>query len=219
MTTSANRAKPTTKGKVNGAPGKQAQQSAAARQTLCAATLWCLDHYGYADTSISRIIERAGVSRGALTHHYPSKEDLIVDAIEGVLKRRQTLRWPSLDNRDDSVPRHDLVVQDILWNWRQLNTPQGRALLEVIVAARTDATLQGRIGEQLKDWNTLSRRVIIDESRLPHVDPKHLELAWDLIRVFYRGLQVHQNFEPDDSHIHHLAEAFAKLIAQLFTRP
>ena len=39
---------------------------------------------GYVNTSISEICNRAGVSRGALLHHYPTKVDLIVDAAASV---------------------------------------------------------------------------------------------------------------------------------------
>ncbi len=56
--------------------GKQEQKRAIARNRICRAVTECLVEHGYADTSINRVVERAGVSKGALQHHFPSKEDL-----------------------------------------------------------------------------------------------------------------------------------------------
>ena len=61
------------------------RQAAAARATLVEATISCLDKFGYAATSINRIQEAAGVSRGALTHHFPNKEDLMVATLDRLL--------------------------------------------------------------------------------------------------------------------------------------
>ena len=49
--------------------GKQEQKRAIARNRICRAVTECLVEHGYADTSINRVVERAGVSKGALQHH------------------------------------------------------------------------------------------------------------------------------------------------------
>ena len=46
--------------------GKQEQKRAIARNRICRAVTECLVEHGYADTSINRVVERAGVSKGAL---------------------------------------------------------------------------------------------------------------------------------------------------------
>ena len=40
------------------------------RERLLDATIGCLVDYGYAGTTVTRIAERAGVTRGAQVHHY-----------------------------------------------------------------------------------------------------------------------------------------------------
>ena len=64
----------------------QEERSAETRAKLVAAMLDCLQEVGAARTSTNMVAERAGVSRGALTHHYASKEELLVDAVEHLLK-------------------------------------------------------------------------------------------------------------------------------------
>lgn len=60
----------------------QEERSAETRLRLIEATLDCLYEEGAARTSTNMIAARAGVSRGALTHHYATKEQLIVEAME-----------------------------------------------------------------------------------------------------------------------------------------
>lgn len=60
----------------------QEERSTETRLRLLEATLECLYEDGAARTSTNHIAARAGVSRGALTHHYASKEQLIVAAME-----------------------------------------------------------------------------------------------------------------------------------------
>ena len=68
----------------------QQERRESTRTALLDATVHCLGRDGYAQTSISSIVEQAGVSRGALLHHYPTKNELIAHAI--VYFYRQRLR-------------------------------------------------------------------------------------------------------------------------------
>jgi AcrR family transcriptional regulator len=51
----------------------QAERSAATRDALLDATIVCLVEDGYANTTTSRVAERAGVSRGAHLHHFQTR--------------------------------------------------------------------------------------------------------------------------------------------------
>lgn len=59
----------------------QEERRETTRTALLEATVHCLGRDGYAGTSISSITQQAGVSRGALLHHYPTKNELIAAAI------------------------------------------------------------------------------------------------------------------------------------------
>lgn len=52
-------------------------RSRATRRRLLEATIDCLVESGWAATTVSVVAERAGVSRGATQHHFPTREDLI----------------------------------------------------------------------------------------------------------------------------------------------
>ena len=66
----------------------QADRSRAMRARLLEATVELLVERGFAGTSTTLVSERAGVSRGAQLHHFPTKNDLVVAAVEHLTERR-----------------------------------------------------------------------------------------------------------------------------------
>lgn len=127
-----------------GAPTRtpQGERTRAMRRRLLEATVECLVELGWAGTTTTVVSERAGVSRGAQLHHFPSKQDLVVAAVEHLSERR----------RDDMVAAAaDLpekgrtrAVLDVLA--AQFVSPVFFAALELWVAARTDAELRSAVG-------------------------------------------------------------------------
>ena len=51
--------------------GWQAEKSAMTRSAILEATIQCLLELGYANTTTALIANYAGVSRGAMMHHFP----------------------------------------------------------------------------------------------------------------------------------------------------
>ncbi|WP_255306078.1 TetR/AcrR family transcriptional regulator [Streptomyces sp. Wb2n-11] len=74
------------------APGKTPKQerSRATRQRLLEAAVSCLAERGWAGSTVTVVAERAGVSRGAAQHHFPTREDLFTAAVEYVAEERST---------------------------------------------------------------------------------------------------------------------------------
>lgn len=64
----------------------QEERSAETQRRLIEATLDALHENGYARVTTSEIAERAGVSRGALLHHYATKEELVTVSVEKQLQ-------------------------------------------------------------------------------------------------------------------------------------
>jgi len=48
---------------------------------LLDATIDCLVEEGYSGTTTTRVVERAGLSRGAQVHHFPTKSQLVAEAV------------------------------------------------------------------------------------------------------------------------------------------
>ena len=120
----------------------QAERSAAMRTRLLDATIECLVTYGYAGITTPRVAERAGVTRGAQIHHFRSKEDLVVAAIEHLAQQRTQAairEFGRVETSSDPVS----TVLDFLWEAHQ--GPMFIATVELWVAARTDDVLARHI--------------------------------------------------------------------------
>ena len=66
----------------------QEERTRAMRARLMEATVELLVERGFAGTSTTLVSERAGVSRGAQLHHFPTKNDLVVAAVEHLTEVR-----------------------------------------------------------------------------------------------------------------------------------
>jgi AcrR family transcriptional regulator len=136
-------------------------RSRATRQRLLEAAVACLAEHGWAGSTVSVVAERAGVSRGAAQHHFPTREDLFTAAVEYVAEERSAaLR---------ALPRHDMaaVVGAIV----DLYTgPLFRAALHLWVAASNEEQLRARVTELEARVGRESHRTAVellhaDESR------------------------------------------------------
>ncbi len=197
---------------------RRERQVRGTRNALCAATIRCLDKYGYAQTSTSRITQEAGTSRGALTHHFPTKEDLIVETTNKIL--RPAANIPKKPALNKGLPPEDyelsIIKAELRRVWEQIaNTPEARALLEILIAFRTDAKLKARIKPDLVQWNARMQRSIIQNYTLVDGDDERLDRIWQIARVFYRGLITHDAFVEDPAALDAMVDEFVNMLAPL----
>lgn len=111
----------------------------ATRQALLDAALECLVELGYAATSTTEVARRAGVSRGAQLHHFPTKQELLAAALDHLLERRVDEYRKAFSQLATGVDRRDAAI-DLLW--RMYDGDSFVAWAELWVAARTDADLR-----------------------------------------------------------------------------
>jgi AcrR family transcriptional regulator len=120
----------------------QGERTRAMRLRLMEATVESLVELGWSGTTTTVVSSRAGVSRGAQLHHFPSKQALVVAAVEHLTDRRRDdmRRHAARLTGDDRIRQ----VLDILAD--QFVSPVFFAALELWVAARTDAELREAVG-------------------------------------------------------------------------
>jgi AcrR family transcriptional regulator len=116
----------------------QADRTRAMRARLLEATVDCLVEHGFAGTSTTLVSERAGVSRGAQLHHFPTKNDLVVAAVEHLTEKRGEELTAAVAALPDG-PGRTRAVLAVLGD--HVTSPVFVAALELWVAARTDPTL------------------------------------------------------------------------------
>jgi AcrR family transcriptional regulator len=122
-------------------PTLQEERSAETRRRLMEAAVACLYERGYAGTTTIEIAARAGVSRGAQLHHFPTKDELVVSALEYLFD----LRTHESRSLAAEIPPGS-PEQRLRWlidlNWRFFKGPTFYAWLELVVASRTDEKLR-----------------------------------------------------------------------------
>jgi AcrR family transcriptional regulator len=131
----------------------QEERTRAMRARLIDATVELLVERGFAATSTTLVCERAGVSRGALLHHFPAKNDLVVAAVEHVTEARVAELAAAAERGLPPGSRRTRAVLDLLAD--HFTSPVFTAALELWVAARTDeplheavVPLEQRVGRQ-----------------------------------------------------------------------
>ncbi len=127
------------------APRTQASRREATRRRFLDAAVACLTERGYAATTVVEIQQRAGISRGALQHYWPSRAALIVDAVKALFDSMAAHLRAEMRDRAHQLERADAaqrirVAIELLW--ASFDSALFRAELELWVAARHDAELR-----------------------------------------------------------------------------
>jgi AcrR family transcriptional regulator len=172
----------------------QAERSAATRDALLDATIACLVEDGYANTTTSRVAERAGVSRGAHLHHFQTRQALVAAAMERLAERRGAELLAAAENLPDGRER---LVQGLDLLWASYANPLFQAALGLWSHARTDPDLRERLApvERRLDRQTLevSKRLFPTIAEQPDFE-RLIEMAVSTAR----GLALLDTLHPGD---------------------
>jgi len=171
----------------------QEERSASTRDKLCKAALQLIAEVGYHNCSTVTISEAAGVSRGAQTHHFPTKFDLVSAAFAYLLNRWETKQDAFLAAHDGQPHANDYT--DYLWD-EVFNDPYYMAALEIILAARGDARLQQAVSTQLANLSE-ARLQIWDSVFGRNADVEQTRTLIRMTVCLFRGMSMQHLLEQD----------------------
>nr|WP_202447748.1 TetR/AcrR family transcriptional regulator [Streptomyces sp. SID5468] len=118
-------------------------RSRATRRRLLQAAVACLAEHGWGGSTVAAVAERAGVSRGAAQHHFPTREDLFTAAVEHVAEEwLADLRGHARTLPAAGAVRTRAVVETLVGIY---TGPLFRAALHLWVAAADEAQLRPRV--------------------------------------------------------------------------
>ena len=121
---------------VTAANGARAAKAAETRRRILDATIEVLLERGYRGTSTLEVQKRAGVSRGALLHHFPSRAELMVATVEH-LRRIGVFEFPVASGS----PQDNSVRAGVQKLWSYFQGPLYVVAVELWQAARSDKEL------------------------------------------------------------------------------
>jgi AcrR family transcriptional regulator len=173
-----------------GVMGWQARKSAATRNQIISAAIRCIVECSYSKTTMMKISERAGLSRGATLHHFPSKMDIIRAVVDYLHERRiQAFRRAIRE----IPPGADMAHMAIQSYSDQVNHPIYIALFELSVAARTDEGLREILHPAQLAFDREWYQTAWDLFPEWHSDPAAFDLALNLSQIAMEGMAI-RNF-------------------------
>jgi AcrR family transcriptional regulator len=134
----------------------QAERSSATREALLDATIASLVEDGYANTTTSRVAERAGLSRGAHLHHFQTRDALMAAAMERLAERRGDFLLAEAERLPAGRER---LAQGLDLLWSGYASPLYQAALDLWTHARTDPELRERLALVERDLDRQTLRV------------------------------------------------------------
>jgi AcrR family transcriptional regulator len=151
---------------------------------LLEATIDCLVELGYARASVQEICARAGVSKGAVQHHFADKARLMAAAVEHLATKLQQRCTREVDRTSSGSERIATAI-DLLWE--SYSGALATAAMELWIAARTDSHLRAVMRPVDR---TLGRSTLEHLAALCELPPERLETLYWLTVNLTRGLAL-----------------------------
>ncbi len=143
-------------------------RSRVTRQRLLEATIDSLAEQGWGATTVGVVAERAGVSRGATQHHFPTREDLITGALEYMFDLRMDHARREAQDIPPGPGRTKLVVERLV---EYYTGPMFKAALQVWTAASADPELRDRIVPLEERFGRRAHKMAVENLGVDDNDP------------------------------------------------
>jgi AcrR family transcriptional regulator len=201
---------------VTSAPSRvpQEERTRLMRQRLLDATIDCLVEHGWSGTSTTLVSQRAGVSRGAQLHHFPSKNDLVLAAVEHLSEKR-AVELREAARHLPSGRRRTRAVLDMLAE--HFTSPVFNAALELWVAARTDATLHAAVVPLEQRVGREAHQIAVDALGVDEGLPGVRELVQATLDLV-RGLGLANTISDDSARRRRILATWALTLDQELAR-
>jgi AcrR family transcriptional regulator len=195
-------------GKQSGS-ARQQERSRVTQIRLLDATVDCLVEHGWAGTTTTVVAARAGVSRGAQLHHYPTKSALVIAAVEHLARRRTEELRAEASALPVGPHRLDRLIDTLAASF---TGPLFVAELELWVAARTDPELRAVLvpaSERVaREMHRLTIDLLAADERRPGVS-EAVQATLELLR----GLGVANMLSDDSARRHALLTSWKRQLA------
>ncbi|RMI33408.1 TetR/AcrR family transcriptional regulator [Nocardia stercoris] len=177
----------------------QAERTAETRRALLDATFDALVEVGYKATTTTEVAHRAGVSLGALLHHFPTKADLLTAAVTRSFDRRIEEFQDLMAGLDPAADKLDAAV-DLLWSL--YCRPTFTAWYELWTAARTDPDLATAVVAIDRQFMAACRQIYAELfPARADADPAFADgIGLDIVLTLLTGLATSQTLSGYEPH-------------------
>ncbi len=172
----------------------QEERRAETRGRLIDAAVQVLSESGYANLTISKVTQRAGLTNGAMQHHFPSRGDLMLALMDTVYP---VLQIPFKAIAAKELPARERVSEVVDHLWKIYGRPEYLAIWDLALGSRGDPELRVRLRSYQRDIATRMRDEFV--SLFPDLDlaPDDVERIFSLTISYMRGVALQKVFLPD----------------------
>ena len=175
----------------NGEKTWQKTKSENTRTAILEATLACFYDIGYGATTTEKVANQAGVSRGAMLHHFPSRLHLVREATRYLYAKRLQI-FEEQERKVNEGAEYTRVSEGIDAYWQLLRSPLFTVFHELSVAARTDDDLREAMAldQQRLDasWGKVAVRLFPDLAQSEDFETANLLTVYLLEGMASRGV-------------------------------
>jgi AcrR family transcriptional regulator len=196
--------------------GWQARKSALMREAILDAAVRCFVETGYAGTTTALIAEVAGVSRGAMLHHFASKADLVQAAIEHLHHKLVESYAGNIGEITQDLSVDERNRRGLQGYWNYLSSELFAAYHELCIAGRKDPELQrileasvARFDQEVKAAN---------ERLFPEWASKGelFGFAMDMTKFVMEGMAVSQIVGQKEQRIRRMVDYLGDRLEEIF---
>jgi AcrR family transcriptional regulator len=181
----------------------QEERSALTRARLIEATLDCLMERGWTRTTTADIADRAGVSRGALTHHFESKEDLVGQSVKHLLADATREIGALAESAREGSLEFDVFLDQL---WEMFSGRLFHVTLEHVTEARYNIKLKARLVPVVRDFHCALDEIWRTFFGASGLSDGEIEVTLNATLCLLRGMGVQAVLREDPA-------CYARLIA------
>ena len=181
----------------------QQERSADTSEKLLNATIDLLHDRGLYRMSTSEIAEAAGLSRGALTHHFSSKEEIIVEAVGYMLRKVTAELHEMAEGIRFSGSSTDEIVEYL---WRMMNDRLFYVTMEYLPEARHNAEFRQKIVPVVKEFHEGLNAVWAELAAQAGVSVDQVLVLMNATMCMFRGMIAQTTVKDDPEYFRELLQ-------------
>lgn len=186
------------------------------RDSILDAAVQCFVEIGYAATTTAKIAEVAGVSRGAMLHHFASKTELVQAAIEHLHRKLLELYAGSIAAITSDLDVDERNRRGLRGYWNYLTSDLFIAYHELCVAGRTDPELQSILEASIARFDNAVREA--NHKLFPEWASKGelFGFAMDITKFLMEGMAVAQIVSQKEQRVERMIRYLGDRLEEIF---
>jgi AcrR family transcriptional regulator len=181
---------------------------------LLDAAINCIFDAGFNGATLAAVADRAGVTRGAVQHHFGNKDDLVIAVIDEI-STRLPLDFKNESSKSMGVEARIRSITDQYW--RVINSRTFVAAMQIQLATVNEPALHGRIRDSVHRTESALDRQWVGLFSDQKIDPDAAVAARHVVLASMRGFALRQIYRKTPQSWERERALLRKLLQQVLS--